>query len=295
MKEQIGSGMSGDQRQQAIDAIRKDSVSSASELLPRAIELLRSALDDRDVLTRVVRQICAAQPCMASLWNACAAALEGGESLVRFEAQSRRAPAAIARVAADLLSLDRDALRVATWSSSVVVRETVLALSKRARLMVRCAEGRPMMEGESLARALATRVDVELYTDAGLLSVVADCDAVLCGADAVTPSFFINKVGTGTLLAVAQNRGIPGYVLAGRDKFVPADVADRLALVDETPVTPAFDGVRFRNPVFERFDPRSCAAVVNDAAVLDPGLLVGACSSRPGHLLLLRTLAAAAL
>jgi len=111
---------------------------------------------------------------------------------------------------------------------------------------------------------------------------------------AVTPSFFINKVGTGALLAVAQYRGIPGYVLDGRGKFVP-DVADRLALVDETPVTPAFDGVRVRDPVFERFDPRSCAGVVNDAAVVDAHLVVGACSSRPGHLSLLGTLAAAEL
>jgi len=40
---------------------------------------------------------------------------------------------------------------------------------------------------------------------------------VLVGADAVGDEWFVNKVGTAAICALAIQSGVPVYVLAGRD------------------------------------------------------------------------------
>jgi translation initiation factor 2B subunit (eIF-2B alpha/beta/delta family) len=45
-------------------------------------------------------------------------------------------------------------------------------------------------------------------------------EAVVVGADAVTPIALVNKVGTGALARAARDRRIPCYAVAGETKFV---------------------------------------------------------------------------
>lgn len=277
----------------SIEALAADSRSGASQLLPRAIAVLRAARScDHQTLLEAARRVCASQPAMASFWNAAASALADGppDHLERFEQRVRRAPAALARTALDVLLGSREApaassaprpLHVTTCSFSGSVLGVLLALTTRTRLIVACAEGRPCLEGRGLAQSLAgAGVQVDFYTDAGIGAALNETDALLLGADAVAARWFLNKVGSGALAAAACSRGTPVYLVAGRDKFVPPQIEAALTIAthpaDEVWDTPP-PGVVIRNAYFERVPLDPLTALVTDAGLLTPDMVEEAC------------------
>ena len=148
--------------------------------------------------------LCAAQPAMASVWNAAAVAV-GADGLHRLRHMNQgvhRAPRVLARVLTDLLLTRGEGPRavsaplvVATVSASETVRVCLEALSERTRLEVICAEARPLLEGRHMAADLArARIPTTLCTDAGIGAVMAatgpTLEAVVVGADAVAPRWF---------------------------------------------------------------------------------------------------------
>lgn len=276
-----------------VDGVRRlaaDAESGASELLPHALALLRAArAQGRTALVEVARGVCAAQPSMAPLWNAAAAALAAPEPdapadrLEVIERHSRRSGAALRRLAIELLqgAAATGSLHVTTCSFSGTVLGTLLELGERVKLTVACAEGRPAFEGRRLAAGLAAgTVAVDFYTDAGLSVALTHTDALVVGADAIAPEWFLNKCGTRLLAASAAALGVPVYVLATRDKFVAPALAPLLSVADHDPaeIWPSSAGrVRIRNPYFEAVPLSLVSALVTDAGVLAADAAPEAC------------------
>jgi translation initiation factor 2B subunit (eIF-2B alpha/beta/delta family) len=261
----------------ALGALAADGRSGASELLPRAIEILRRAQrGDAASLAEVARAVGGSQPSMASFWNLALAALrEAGEpgALDRFEQRWRRSASGLTRVAVDLLSPgDAAGLHVTTCSFSSMVAACLRALAGPAALTVACSEGRPALEGRRLAEVLASEgVAVRFSTDAALAAELDRSDVVLVGADAVTPGWILNKSGTLMLAAAAARAGVPAYVLATRDKFVDARVARLLRIEAHDPAEVwdgAPPGVVVCNAYFERVPLDLVAGVITDTGVL---------------------------
>ncbi|HEY7789978.1 MAG TPA: hypothetical protein VIC33_05670 [Vicinamibacterales bacterium] len=258
-------------------AIAADRESGASALVRRALALLRSVRGaEPDEVPSVVVALCRAQPSMGPMWNAAALAwadlADAGTRLDAFAHRLERSEAAIARAAVSLLrEADARPLRLVTFSASGAVLATIRALTGHAQ-HVAVAEGRPALEGRSLARELAgAGVSVSVYSDAGIAAALDHATAVLVGADAVAPAWFINKVGTGALAALAGLRGIPVYVLGGREKFVPPALAETLQLRSGQPAEIWADplpGITVENPYFERIPLELAAALVTDAGVV---------------------------
>lgn len=275
---------------QAVARIAADRTSGASVLLPQAIAILREARrKGPEAVAEVGLALCQAQPCMGAIWNAVAIAL-GGETadvaLDRFERRAARAGEALARFAVDLLTVGEPddpavPLRITTCSASGSVLRCLTALRARRRLVVACAEGRPVYEGRILASALAgSGIDVEFYTDAGVGLALAAARAVLVGADAVGPEWIVNKVGTGQLAAAAARLGVPVYVAVARSKFVAAALAGRLGLRKGRGAE-VWKGspprVTVRNPYFERVSTELISAAITDIGVLGPDDLREVC------------------
>jgi translation initiation factor 2B subunit (eIF-2B alpha/beta/delta family) len=288
----------------AIQALKDDARSGASELLPRAVAMLRAVLQQApasiDVAARAVGE---AQPSMAPFWNAALAAVRNGRepgALDRFEERHQRAGAAVARVAArELRPADGSGLRAVTCSFSGTVLQVLGEIARGAAgnrrvgdagraagLAVCCAEGRPALEGRRMAKALAGEgIDVTFFSDAAIASALERAEGrpetvVLIGADAVSPDWLVNKVGSGMLAAAAAHAGVPVYVAASRDKLVDRRVARLLRIVEhdagelwEDP--PA--GVAVRNAYFERMPTGLVAGFVTDAGVLSADMLEEAC------------------
>ena len=273
-----------------IDAFGRDNESGASTLLPQALDMLMEARRAGQAeLAAVARGLCLVQPSMASIWNAAAVALvpDAPGALDRFRARATRAPAALARIAVDTIlvpagSLDRP-LRVVTVSASRSVEHCLESLAPRCRLRLVCAEGRPVYEGRGMAARLAAKgIGVEVCTDAAVTTCGEGADAVLVGADAVTPRWFVNKCGTRQVAAVAAETGVPLYVVASRDKFLgpPLDARLRLKRGPTAEVWgDAPSTVTLANPYFERVSVDRVVAFITDVGAVGPDAVSGMCAA----------------
>jgi ribose 1,5-bisphosphate isomerase len=273
----------------AVERLTADATSGASELLPTAIEILSRAkrLPPGDALD-LVRAVARAQPSMASVWNAALAALREGRepgALERFDERRRRAAGALVRCALDELLPGGPPRHVVTISFSGSVVACLLALGERTSIRVSCAEGRPGLEGRRMAERVARAgIPVDLYADAALGEALRQDRAgdtiVLVGADAVTPDWVMNKVGTRMLAAAAVHDAVPVFVAATRDKFMDGRAA-RLLRIDEHDARELWDqapsGVTVRNAWFERVPIDSVASVITDAGTLSHRMVAEAC------------------
>jgi len=222
---------------------------------------------------------------MAPVWNAALAACapDGSTHLAQFARRIDRAPKAIARFAMECFR-EAQRLNVLTVSNSGSVMQALVAIRGRCSLAVACTESRPALEGRRLAAQLAAlEIPVTCYSDAAIGHALDDGDAVIVGADAIAPEWFLNKVGTRMLAAAAWQRGLPVYVVAARDKFVSAALAERLVVREEATSEiwsepPA--GVTVRNPYFERTPLDLVTAVISDIGVLGAAMVPDVCTAQ---------------
>jgi translation initiation factor 2B subunit (eIF-2B alpha/beta/delta family) len=269
-----------------MDEIARDRDAGASELLARLLPLLAEAVNHGEAETlAVARVICHGQPAMASLWNACAAAVMEHAIPGRFarvRAEMERAPTALTR-AATVAMLDAlqgtESPRLLTLSYSGSVVRVLAAVAAQKPIEVICGEGRPRFEGRRMAEALAASASTTLTTDAALTASLDTATAVIVGADAVAAQHWINKVGTRGLAAAAAQRGIPTYVVCTRDKLQSRQLADRWS-PSFGPGDEVWDGgptqIRIDNPYFERIPAELATVFLTDAGTLPPLHLPGA-------------------
>lgn len=269
--------------QEQLAAFAADTTSGSTDLARRAAVLLRRVLAEGRDAVDLARALCAAQPGMASVLAVARAAEHGGATaLDALERRLDRAPDALARFAAGLVGT-----RVVTLSNSGTVAAVLERVHARAApaepLQVHCGEGRPMFEGRIMATRLAAAgLRVTVWTDAALAGALSGSDSVLVGADAVTADWFLNKCGTEMLLAAAARRGVPAYLVASRDKLVPADDGPALHLRDGAPAevwTAPPAAIAIRNPYFERVPTELLAGAITDLGVLHGRMLADACES----------------
>jgi translation initiation factor 2B subunit (eIF-2B alpha/beta/delta family) len=255
----------------------------------------------RAALLRWLRAAQAAQPSMGLVHQLAARALEVAEAgvarrdpppdlrahLARSCAAERddllAARAGVARTATALLG-ERGAW-IATLSASVTVREALLE-AKRAGREPRAlvAEGRPGLEGRALAAALAAAgLPVWLVVDAALPLVLSQAGMLWLGADAVTESGVLNKVGSFAAALAAREHGVPVYALAERRKFLPATTA--ALRIDEMPPAEVWDapasGVQPRNVYFELVPMALLRGIVVEDGVLAGGEAAMVARDRP--------------
>jgi translation initiation factor eIF-2B subunit delta len=272
-----------------VDQLARDRESGASELLTRALAILRDAQNQGSaVLVDAARAVCRAQPGMAPFWNAAVAALAETFSpgaLDAFASRFARSSSALVRFAVQGIAGAPEErgrpLHVTTCSFSRSVVSCLEAVARVRPLGVACAEGRPALEGRRAATALASLgVQVDFYTDAGIALALAGTDALVVGADAVASEWFLNKCGTGPLAAACSARGVPVYVVASRDKFLAPALADLVSIEEHPPAEiweDAPSDVRVRNTYFERVPLEWVTALVTDAGVLGVGAVPEVC------------------
>jgi translation initiation factor 2B subunit (eIF-2B alpha/beta/delta family) len=269
-----------------IALIAADRQSGASEILDEVVEVLRDALRTGAPIELVARDLCRAQPSMAPVWNAALAALASARAPERFERFVQRvahASAALARFGVECFATDRPdaALRIVTVSFSRSVLTVLEALARMRTIQVACSEGRPALEGRRLAsRLAASGIPVTCFSDAAIGHALESADAVLVGADAVGPEWFLNKSGTRMLAATAVQQGLPVHVVASRDKFVSHALAARV-VVREGASTEMWEApperVTVRNPYFEPTPLDLVASLITDMGVLGAGMVTDVC------------------
>lgn len=205
-------------RPATLEELVEDRTSGAAELARRAATILGAT--PRDDVPDIVEAVLRAHPSMAPLWRLATEVLtatDQGEAAARFVARLAADEAATAATAAALLP---DRVLTHSYSSTVLA-----ALRLRRPATVRCTISLPGGEGRLMADAIGP--GAEVVPDEAAL----DADAVVVGADAVTPTAVVNKVKTRGLAEAAARTGVPIYVLAGGTKLVG----------EEIPVTEPFE------------------------------------------------------
>jgi translation initiation factor 2B subunit (eIF-2B alpha/beta/delta family) len=194
-----------------IHRFEEDRHSGSSQLARLAIQLLTDARRcglDGDAVEALRDRLARAHPTMAAVWNAAHA-----QDPERFRSDMRtnwqRAAAQARRL------LPRSGV-IVTLSYSATVLEALGGTT--ARIVV--AESLPGGEGARTVEALKrTGTDATVVSDATLGQWAAAADAVVIGADAVTPRGVINKVGSRLLALAAKVERTPFHAVADTSKF----------------------------------------------------------------------------
>lgn len=174
---------------------------------------------------------------------------------------------------------------VATISTSESVRAILAAAVKAGtECRVVMSESRPSVEGVEFATSLpAWGIPVTLVVDAALPRLAERCGLVLVGADAVSENDFINKVGSYPLALAAREAGVPVYVAATLDKFIPEGARgrpDRVWDPAEVLARPT-PGVTVENRYFEPVPLSLVEGVVTEEGILDASDVSAKISARP--------------
>lgn len=229
----------------AIRQIACDNTAGAAELLRRAADVYSLLAEERSnsacssvehAIRKVIEASVAllgAQPGMAPLARLASAAVEAAIGCSRedevfnhaqaaaqtFALRATRAGEAASAHAAELVP---DGSRVLTHSrSSTVLLAFKLALTAGKHLTVIATESRPMMEGRTLAAELSREgISVVLIADAAAAQGIEQADFVLLGADRVTTSDVVNKIGTRLIALAAREAGKPVHVVCDTSKFI---------------------------------------------------------------------------
>lgn len=276
--------------------LRADVRCGAAELAHGAVALFETALaesaaadvdDFRTSLSRLALRMLEAQPSMAPLLTLASTVLlaaSGTASVQEARAAARsaldqfreRLQAAGRETAARAEGLIPAGGRLLTVSSSSTVRAALLEAAKRRSFDVVCLEGRPNLEGRSLAAALAAAgVRVTLAVDAAIAAVIRGCDLVLTGADSIGDLGVVNKIGTRPAAQAAKSAGIPIYALADTTKILPGGVPQ--SVDDDRPAAEVWpdapQGVAIWNRYFEATPLSLFAGVVTEAGLRTPAEL----------------------
>ena len=112
---------------------------------------------------------------------------------------------------------------ILTHSRSSTVEAVLLALhQKNIPIQVLVTESTPGSEGmEVLKRLELAGINVHLIPDSSVEQALNDCQFALVGADAITETFFVNKIDTTLLAKTAKEKEVPFVVVADRDKHLP--------------------------------------------------------------------------
>jgi translation initiation factor eIF-2B subunit delta len=286
----------------ALHSLTSDNTLGAAELLRHAkaafqqlnseaqLEQFNLQQAQRAVLNTCVALV-SAQPDMAPLLRLASAALTAariaGDPSKTIEDAERAASNFIAnaagaaqRAASHCTTLIRDDISVLTHSrSSTVLCAFVNAASAGIRFSVVVTESRPMLEGRSVAEAVASLgIPVMVVADAAAALAMERVDIALVGADKITPVNLINKIGTRMIALAAREKSLPLYGVCDSSKFIAEDLfGTRLgAQRDDREVwADSPKGVTVSNVYFEPTPIRYFSGIVTEDGVMSPSDAAG--------------------
>ena len=280
-----------------VEEIKNDHVSGASEISRKACSAFAAFSTDVkatskeeyfDKLLKLGVELVLAQPHMASVFNLANSISYHTEELLptlsvdelreftkeRAEGYYHNSLNSMQSIAENGKVLIKDGSKVVTFSSS----GSILSILKKAKeegktFQVTVCESRPMFEGRLLAKFLGSAgIPVTLITDAALGVFCQDATLFLVGADSVSETTFVNKVGTRYICLLSREYNIPLYVACERSKFIsigwrykPEVSGDPQEVLDSE-----LPNVKVENPYFEEIPLFYCQEVITNEGFLSP-------------------------
>jgi len=141
--------------------------------------------------------------------------------------------------------------------STNVVRSLIYAKKKGKNFAVHNTETRPLFQGRTTAKELEkNKIPVTIFVDSAFASALfksqttKKVDKIFLGADALTSSGIINKVGSRAIAELAHNHHIPLFVIADSWKYSKEPI-----LIESRKGSEVWQGapkkIKIKNPAFE--------------------------------------------
>ncbi|MBR9701531.1 translation initiation factor eIF-2B [Candidatus Pacearchaeota archaeon] len=154
--------------------------------------------------------------------------------------------------------------------STNVIKSLIYAKKKGKKFEVYNTETRPLFQGRKTARDLKKAgIKVTMFVDSALGVALSKeqgtkkADMVLLGADALTKSGVINKIGSETIANIAKDNKIPVYIVADSWKFTKSKVLMEGRKMNEV-WAKAPKGIKVKNPAFEFVPKKYITGIITD-------------------------------
>ncbi|MBU2524333.1 hypothetical protein KKG71_04020 [Patescibacteria group bacterium] len=236
--------------------------------------------DDLDVFARQLKEARATEP---ALRNALAffAQNERNKNIERdIMKHFEDAKTKIAEIGANKIN---DGMNVYTHCHSSTVEAVIVEAHKRGmKIKVHNTETRPRYQGRITAEKLAAAgIEVHHFVDSCMSFALMDVDLILFGADSISSTGqIINKIGTRTVVNLANQYRIPCYCCTTSWKFNPDTLwghDEEIEQRDPKEVwADAPKGVVVHNPAFEVAPADKVTGIISELGVLKPETLVTA-------------------
>ncbi len=159
--------------------------------------------------------------------------------------------------------------------SSSVVNALIYCKQKGINFEVYHTETRPLFQGRKTAKKLRdSKIKVTTFIDsaAGIAlnkkQGTKKVDIVLFGADAITPNFIVNKVGSDLFANMAKHLKIPVYILADSWKFTKKIEIEKRSYFEAWKIK-LKNKHNILNPAFEKIEPKNISGIISDLGTLE--------------------------
>lgn len=272
---------------ESIEKIKLDNISGSIELTRKSAEIFIDLVyqdGSIDQIKNVSKSLVKAQPNMASIFYL------SNNLMLNIDKYKNQQPKNIVKKYCNkfLKNLDvsdiqisklatkfiKNSSTIITHSYSSTVLNTLLYAKKLGkRFSVICTESRPKNEGIKLATKLGeNNIKVKLLVDSAVFTFISYADLIIFGADAVTNTGLINKIGTKGIAMTALHHNTPTYVLCSNIKLLPKQYPvslDQLKNPDEI-IKDKISNVSPINYYFDYTPLESITGFVTEKEVLKP-------------------------
>ncbi len=233
--------------QKSVDLIKADNQSGSSGILHQTIQsvilYLKDTEDDpaavKRVITQSLKELLGSFGTMTVLFhfvNHLFLAMDHVknprelnkyllEVVHNYENAWEDAPRRVAQNAFKNIEFEQKTVLVHSNSSAIGHLFSYLKKQQIESVHIIQTESRPAYEGRVLGKQLADLgFPVKLIADSSISRYMDKVDMAIVGADSISESCFINKIGTQLIALVCQHFKIPLYVLSDSRKLIPETV-----------------------------------------------------------------------
>ena len=150
--------------------------------------------------------------------------------------------------------------------STNVVRALIYAKKHGKKFQVYNTETRPLYQGRKTAHELSRAgIEVTNVVDSAAAIVIKSSSMVFLGADALLKDSVINKVGSGMFTQIANDLGVPVYIIADSWKYSHKKVKIEQRDFKEVWGTKQ---VHIKNPAFEPIEVKNITKIVTEIGTM---------------------------
>ncbi|OKY77188.1 MAG: Ribose-15-bisphosphate isomerase E2B2, eIF-2B alpha/beta/delta family [Candidatus Methanohalarchaeum thermophilum] len=260
--------------EETIQKIENIEIQGACSIAKAGVNLLKEAMkkEKNEKINEIVEKLKNARPTEPLLFNSIDYVKKYGnhDRVIKHIEESKRT------IAINSLDVIGDKSVLYTHCHSSTVMDAIKLAGDKNDISVRATETRPLYQGRKTARELSEAgIPVKFYVDSGGRLALKESEAMLIGADAITEGGkVVNKIGSEVFAEVAQNLGVPVYVLADswkadtNSKFKYDKNLERRNKEEIWPVPPK--NVEIVNYAFEHVSPSVIDGIISEIGLHNP-------------------------